>query len=93
MAENPPDDIRLDEQLTKSYLGKRHRVYKFFQGVSVDDTDTWTSGIQYIRFLAWESVGAGSPVSPILTTRSTGLITFTVPVGSGSGWLHVWSGH
>lgn len=89
MAENPPDNIRFDEQPTKDCRGRRHRAYTF---TALEDADTWTSGIILIREMAWEASTLSDPLAPILTTASSGLITFNTSGADIDGILHVWSG-
>lgn len=90
MAAIEPDDIRLDEQPTKAFRGWRHRVYPF---TAIDNGDIWTSGIRYVRCIAFEADSI-EEIAVTLTDATTGQITFNCITGMDqAGNLHVWNGN
>lgn len=70
--------------------GMALEVYYF---ADVDDTDTWASGIQNIRAVAWQADQADTDkVGATITAQATGTITFDAENANSTGWLWVLRG-
>lgn len=72
---------------TKLYNGLLHRQHSVT--VAADD-DTWTSGIEGLKKVAWEPVNAGDACAVTITAVATGEITFNAG-GAVDGILHTFS--
>jgi hypothetical protein len=72
--------------------GDAIEVYWF---ASVSDGDTWTSGFNNVRFVAWApDVANDDWVAPTLTIQATGQVYFGTDnaASANSGWLIVFRG-
>jgi len=71
--------------------GLRHRVFFF---PSLDNGDTWASGISGCVACAWQAStanGEGALFFSSEAARKTGDIAFITSTGNSEGWMHVWS--
>jgi hypothetical protein len=76
----------LDVSLGLPLSGCRRRVFP----MSVNDTDTWTTGIFGIQAVAWQPTSATDIVGCSVDS-ATGIVTFGTSGGAKTGNLIVWS--
>lgn len=86
-AKTPTDkkDEYTNDKVTNGWTKQR------FIFSSIDDTDTWTSGISNIRRVAWEATLVSDQVA-VTVAPLTGIVTFNAAADNLNGALHVWSG-
>ena len=86
MAEATLNNVAQANAVAIRYRKLKHRVWD----LTIEDTNTWTSGIQGLEYVAWEADGSGDEASVVITTVATGVVTFQTP-GTENGYLHTWS--
>jgi len=81
-------DLHTAGTLTRGdFPALRHTMWYF---ANIDNTDTWTSGIDGIKHVALKVTSAGT-ADVALTTIATGLLTFNTSAVDQTIILHVWS--
>ena len=77
----------------KHHANRNGAKLSIFYFSSVDDTDTWASGIKNIIATAWQADQADADIcATTLTTALTGEVTWDCQNASSNGWLWVLHG-